>query len=367
MIIELDDIFSDVDFSKDATSRNGIETICLSVSRGEHFLMGSRNLISKMEKDECLSITARGVFSWLRSEYSFLAGMLRDFKYRVKIIGAGNIPKKVKEGSWVVPISHIASGGLRPTVLLGENSHDGDLYIHAGHHYRIDSKRKDVMIRVEPRNGNGASVSKELERICREEKEFCLCITDSDKLIPGSNHGIISSATRKVANKSNWVVEHHAPSSRELENALPSELVREIIQKMNFPTSRDFESSANKLGNDAILHADLKFGTSLHWLNSFSKKSPTRIFWEGQAKKVFEDFEKAMDCLEDKKCTSENCSCYIVPRISKDFAKNVSDLMVGDSMPDIFKRAKASYNFDDWIRLGKEVFEAGAGPRPMRM
>lgn len=365
MIIELDDDFYDIDFASDALCRNGIDTICLSVARGEHFLIASRILIARLEKEQSLSITTRGIFSRIRSEYTFLVGMLKNFTYRVKVLAIPGSPNRVQEKTWTLPISHVAEKGIRPTVLLGENSNDGDIYIHAAEHYRIDIRNKDVMINLSPRNGNGASVSQELARISRDEKEFCICITDSDRLSPKTNDGVIATATNRVVEHSRWVIKHHAAKSRELENALPSTLVHEAMLELGLNLS-EFESYSEKLDQETISYADLKFGTNLNWILSRPENSPTREFWEKKSKKIFEDYEDATNCVLTSKCTTENCKCYVVPKLAKDLAAHVQNLMNGSSSHEIYRKAKSSYNFDDWLRLGKEVFEAGAAPKPMR-
>lgn len=367
MIIELTDGFYDVDFSSDTLSRNGIDTICLSVARGEHFLIASRMLINRLESDQSLSITTRGILSWIRSEYAFLAGMLRNFRYRIYVEATSGLPKKMPNNTWLLPISHVAEKGIRPTVLLGENSNDGDIYVHAAEHYRINIKNKDVLINICPRNGNGASVSQELARITRDASEFCICITDSDRLHPLANEGTIATATKKIAENSDWVVTHHSPTSRELENALPSTLVYQAMEDIGLPNLSDFENCSKRLDEETISHADLKHGTSLHWVSSRLKNSPTYDFWEKKSKKAFYDYDASINCLKESKCTAESCNCYVVPGIAKDLATHVHDLMKSASSHIIYQQAKSSYNFEDWLRIGREVFEAGAAPRRMRI
>lgn len=366
MIIELDDQFYDVDFAKDAQSRNGIESICLSVARGEHFLLSSRAVINRIANDRSLSITARGVASFIKSNYSFLVGMLKDFRYRITVTLGSDLPKRLAPYRWAVSIDHLARTGVRPTVLLGENSNDGDIYIHAGYHYRIHTQHKDVQIKIEPRNGNGGSVSSELDRISTNACEFCLCLTDSDRLCPTSSAGVIATATQKIAEKSGWIVSHDAPFSRELENAIPSTIVDEAISKLAFDHVAEFEASASKLGVDAVRFADLKFGTSVQWINSVPANSPTRSFWDQNKDLIYEKGNTEHGCDTNFECKAEKCKCFVMPKIAKDVAAHAFEYMKNASAHEVYRRAKSSYNFSDWLRLGKEVLEAGAAPRPMR-
>lgn len=368
MIIELDDQFCDVDFRKNAVARAGIETICLSVARGEHFLIAERTVVMHLEKDSSFSHTTRGVLAWIRSEYSFIAGMLKTLRYKVKVHPSEELPQRIGKYQWVLPISHIAINGLQPTVLLGENSHDGDIYIHAGEHYRLESKYKEIRIRIAPRNGNGGGTSQELERISKDAREFCLCITDSDRLLPFGPLGTVAAACAKVADASDWVVVHDAPISRELENALPFSLVMKAMVEGGLKNWNEFQIEAERMGVDAVAHADLKFGTTLHWINrALPIGSQARQFWDRKADKALNEVQGKAKCIPPLKCEADTCTCVVVPRIAKDMASHVHEYMKTASSHEIFKRAKSSCNLTDWLRLGREVFEAGAGPRVMRL
>jgi hypothetical protein len=76
--------------------------------------------------------------------------------------------------------------------------------------------------------------------------------------------------------------------------------------------------------------------------------------------------DKAL-CKQVEPCKSENCKCFVIPRVAKDVASDVSRLMNSESEHEIFRRANSSSNFVDWLRLGRDVFEAGAGPRKTRI
>lgn len=362
MILELDERFAEIDLATDVSARMGIETICLSVARGEHFVFSSRLVISKLEVNKNLSTIARGVFSDVRLGYAFNAAMLQQLQYRVHIIpGQGGVGRRAPT-QWEIPIAHIAAKGIRQTVLLGENSHDGDLYCYAAQHYRIAQKLNDIILKIQPRNGNGAGVSAELERIVDAQEEFCLCITDSDRLCPSSGYGEIATATQKVADGSRWVVFHGAPFSRELENALPANLTEEVIAALGLEeTVKDI---TKRTGQDTLQFADLKGGTTKHWATNGITDQNAKTYWINKMQSVFPEGEPT---CKVPSCDKDSCKCYVFPKIAKELAKHVHLLLKENSVHETYRRAKNSMNFDDWLRLGKNVLEAGAGPRPMRL
>jgi len=362
MILELDERFAQIDLETDAVARMGIETLCLSVARGEHFIFSSRSVITKFESDQNLSGIARGVFSDARLSYAFNATTLRQLQYRVYVIPGHGSPARRAPKQWEIPIAHIAARGLRPTVLLGENSNDGDLYCYAAQHYRIAAKLNDILLKIQPRNGNGAGVSAELERISNAAEEFCLCITDSDRLSPVSGHGDIAAATRKIADGSAWVINHDAPFSRELENALPANLVDEVMTSLGL--DEEIKKAARCTGQDTMLFADLKGGTTKHWtLNGITDQN-AKSYWATKAESALPEAEAKCEVAG---CDKDSCKCFVFPRITKDLAKHVHLLLKGASAHETYRRAKSSFNFDDWLRLGRDVLEAGAAPRPMRL
>lgn len=363
MILEIDDGFLNIDLSINVSARMGIETISYSAARGEHFIFANRALITKLESDINLSSVARGVFSQIRIEYSFIASVLKQLHYRVHIVPTPGKPAKKSSTEWILPIAHVAAKGLRPTVLLGENSFDSDVYAFAAQHYRIASKLKDVHLRISSRNGNGSGVSGELERISKAEEEFCLCITDSDRFCPTSGFGDIAAATEKIVKGSNWVITHQAPESRELENALPAQLIDEVALELGM--SDEINSAIGSIGPDAALFADLKGGTSKYWIEKTVTDEQAKKYWNIKADKKFKGMVMR-DCSAVP-CSKDGCLCVVFPKVTKDLAKHVHALLENDSAHETYRRSKSSFNFEDWLRLGRNVLEAGAAPRPMRL
>lgn len=365
MIIALSDAFNDVDFSIDAISRAAVDTICQSVARGEHFLLANRKLAIRLSNDAALSRTTRGVMEWLRSEYTFIKGLLNGFKCRVEVCPtAARFERQPNLQEWVIPAKHVAEFGIRPTILLAENSHDGDVYCFAAKHYMIEAKLQGVQLRIEPRNGNGAGISQELSRIAKEKIEFCLCITDSDRLAPTCEPGEIARACARVMKDSHSVIHHTFAESRELENTIPDTLFKQVAEDTRPDVWDEFQERLLVVSGEAARFADLKNGVPLCSIFKFAKTSPQRTYWLQQATEVF----PGSDCLEEERCDDvENCKCSILPGFGENIAKGVRERLGGCSSHESYRTAKTAANIDDWMMLGQAVLEAGAAPPRMRL
>ncbi|CAB3699949.1 hypothetical protein [Trinickia soli] len=365
MIIALSDAFDNVDFSIDAVSRAAVDTICQSVARGEHFLLASRRLAIKLSNEAALSHTTRGVMEWLRSEYTYIKGLLNGFRYRVEVCpAAARFERQPNLQEWVVPAKHVADFGIRPTILLAENSHDGDVYCFAAKHYMIEAKLQGVQLRIEPRNGNGAGISQELSRIAKEKIEFCLCITDSDRLAPTCEPGEIARACARVTKGSHSVIDHTFAGARELENAIPHTLFKQVAEDSHPDTWDEFQERLSVVPDEAVRFADLKNGVLLCSIFKFAKTSPQRTYWLKVATEVF----PGSDCLEQERCdNAEDCKCSVLPGFGENIARGVRERLGGCSSHESYRTAKASANIDDWMMLGQAVLEAGAAPPRMRL
>lgn len=366
MIIELDDQFHGINFEEDADSRDALDSICISVSRGQHFISCSRGLIMQLEGERALSITSRGVLSDVRKAYSYTSQMLKDMRFRILVSPVGGGIEKLSAHRWLIPASHIARNGIQSTVLLTENSNDADIYIHAAKHYKLSTGFSESEINIRPRNGNGAGISQELDRINRAASEFCLCITDSDRISPNSTLGEIATACKRIEAGSQWVVKHDASISREIENLLPEKLVHGALEATNEECVEAWKM-VWKLGQDTVNHADLKNGTTLRWIHQIPKGNPSRNFWLEKRDAVAGKTGKDDFCDEGTKCKAEECKCIVTPPVAKNMAMRVFNYMNSESVHEIYRRAKGSSNFLEWLRIGREVFEAGAAPKITRM
>lgn len=370
MIIILSDSFFDIDFERNVIARTAIETICQSVSRGEHFVFSSRKLAVKLAANSVISKTARGIMEWLRSEYTYIAGLVDKFRYRVEVCAVVERLERTRGATqWKVPIKHIADYGVRPTVLLAENTLDGEFYRHAANHFLLQSDFGKTKLKIELQNGNGAGISKELERLAREATAFCLCVSDSDKQSPDCGCGKNSRDCNGVEEGTSWVVHHISTFGRELENTIPRNLFAEIAEENSKDEWDDLTARRNLIDRRSLNFADLKDGLTLEKVFSYVDKSPYKIFWVEQAGKMRGEFKNIKDdCLGAGECRSKNdCGCVVIPRFGAKVAGNILDKMTKRTPHESYARSKKSENIDEWLELGWEVLQAGVAPPRMRL
>ncbi|MBW5806968.1 hypothetical protein FOZ70_19725 [Burkholderia sp. COPS] len=363
----MDDEFEEIDFSVNKAALVGLETIALSVRRGEHYVLAKRSVIFRLCDDASLSEHARGVFQSLRGEYAFIAERLKSFRFRVTVSVAGELTR-VSKMRWIIPVTLIANKGLSESILLAENSDDADMYTHAARHYQVHEKISGIQIKITPRNGNGAGIYKELGRVVEQEREFCLCVTDSDRLYPGANLGENGSKCEKTLADAKWVAYHCAPVGREIENVILFKLIIEAAEKNNAKHCDAWLDGMKLIGDEPSLYADLKYGTSLRNVFSHAEKSRARFYWN----KVIDKLPtiRQSKCNGEGECSAakeEKCQCSVVPALGENIANHVRKVLGDDGPHATYKRAKSSTNFDDWLRLGQDVFEIAAAPKPMRL
>lgn len=365
MIIWIDESFTEVDLHTNAICRDAIEAACVAAARGQHYFFGPRAVLRAISEFTGFSKTAKGLLSDIIDQYSFLAGLANRLTYRIDMRHDLNVVERISDTHWAVPASQIADHGVRPTVLLAENSRDADIYINAAKHFQINDKLSDVQICIEPRNGNGAGISAELDRISTRPAEWCLCVTDSDIEFPGGERGIIAKAcSRVVERQPHAVTRHIATTGRELENAIPVNLLAEVVERTHAAEWQRYVDCQEKIGGDALQFADLKNGLKICQLLSKNNNAPERIYWINKLKDHYRDLE----CIENNNCGQpQNSRCVVFNGFGDRTAEHVQENMLNSSPRKIFNSAKSSRNFDDWLALGRHVFFAAAAPKRLRV
>lgn len=144
------------------------------------------------------------------------------------------IPTKEKEETVSTPerairclhtTNFLRSSNIQKTVLLGENSDDGDIYeIMAKEFIKKQAIGKAIKVQCKIENGGGNTTAPTFKRKVEQKEELCLCILDSDKKYPTdpSRGETARRLAREVRNqltpKYHYYVEDRC---RELENMLP--------------------------------------------------------------------------------------------------------------------------------------------------
>ncbi|MFM0176676.1 hypothetical protein PQR33_46175 [Paraburkholderia sediminicola] len=367
MIVCFDETFEGAAFGEDEIAIDAIEAVCHSVKRGEHYLYGPRRIIKELAFSTVLSAASRAVFQHLQSQFSVVAGMLAQLQYRVTVSRHGGVIVRESDTRWTVPASHVARHGVRPTILLAENAHDGDLYIHAARHYRLSSGLRDVELKVEAKGGGGAGTTLEFRRTVERAAEWCLCITDSDQECPTGAAGATATSCGRIAAEAHSVARHVRTAGRELENVIPTQLLIEAAEKTHPVEVELYQSRMAGFDSGVSKYLDLKNGLALRRILNFSPEAPTHSYWMPLAEIARERSGFGADCLDARTCAnSDDCQCKLFEGFGDKVAKKVGEFLGSESTHKSFERAKGSLNMNDWLIIGKEVFHAAAAPRPMR-
>ncbi|VWD04061.1 hypothetical protein BLA18112_04194 [Burkholderia lata] len=365
MIIKLDDSFDAVDLESNRIARDAVEAACGAAAKGHHYVFAGRSLLKKLSNSASLSVTSRGVCRELLAGYTFLASVVRKLKYVVEVSCGVEVVERRGATEWVIPARQIADHGIRPSILLAENSSDAEVYGHAARHFRLSEGMGSIEINIEPRNGNGAGTAGELRRISRRPSEWCLCITDSDLECPAGALGATSRGCGRVIEEEiRSVVAHVATAGRELENTIPSSLFGFVHEDLHRDEWEVYKLREVDCGPDALLFADLKLGTRLCKLMRMNENSPARVFWIGRAKNIggFADCIKAETCPEVREDT-----CFLVSGFGESAASRIHEFLDSNSPHKSYEISKNSWNIGGWLDIGAHVFYAGAAPKPLRV
>lgn len=365
MIIILENSFQTTDLNIDRIARDAIEAACGAAAKGHHFIFAGRALLKKLSECAALSMTTRGLCHEILAHYTFLGSIAKKLKYRIEISLTLDVVEKRGDTEWAIPARQIAEHGIRPSILLSENSSDAEVYTHAARHFRLAQGMNDVEINIEPRNGNGAGTPEELRRISRRAPEWCLCVTDSDKECPDGALGATARACgRLIQEEPRAIVWHIATGGRELENVIPSRLFGTVHADLHPDQWTTYQQRETEIGFDALRYADLKLGTSLCRLLRLDANTPVRQFW---VRKV-DGLRSFVDCIRAQRCDAprEN-ACMLVDGFGEHAATRVHDYLNSGSTHKTYEIAKNSGNIDDWMAIGSHVFHAGAAPKPLRV
>ncbi|MDR3571996.1 MAG: hypothetical protein P4L81_07495 [Candidatus Pacebacteria bacterium] len=190
-------------------------------------------------------------------------------------------------------------------------------------------------------------------------------MTDSDIEFPGGTSGVIAGACSKaVSQQPHAVTRHVATTGRELENTIPISLLAPVVERTHPEEWQQYVDCETTFGKEALQYADLKNGMTLCALLSKRPTAPERTFWLGKVRE-----QRAVPhCVNNERCDqSAHANCTILPGFGDRTAEHVQASMERESVRKMFNVAQTSHNFDAWLKLGEDVFFAGAAPKRLRV
>ncbi len=250
------------------------------------------------------------------------------------------------------------SATIQKTILLGENSDDGDIYeIFAKEYLKEEKSTLRIMAKIE--NGGGSTTTPTFKRKIDPSEELCLCILDSDRKFPSDlNMGetakrIIREVGTNITPKVHYYIEDRC---RELENMIPEGFYH-IQYKDDINKIKIFDDflELNLINDKLILFFDLKKG-----LKHFDVR---KLDDWSELPKLSMKYNTVTTCNEHHFCNKKDDCRYIM---IKGFGTNVLEHFINfykvnsDKMKLILNSAN-QYLENIWYDIGKLVFSWTCG------
>lgn len=255
-------------------------------------------------------------FQNLRNAYSFLRSRMENYftnpkpnfitEY-IRIVGSQDQEGKEEEAGKVVHKiwyrKFLPQNGhsFNPSVFVCENSEDSKFYHKIGEWYRQTNNIPINNLKLSIRCGGGNTTREDYE-IALSQRDYTLCIVDSDYRFPNpksNNIGETAKACRRVlGNYSNSITRLKVLNCMEAENLIPIEMIRDMYNNgtLTAPNNIDIINYIDHCSSeekDMIMkYYDLKEGCNKN--PNFYSKPKWRMFmkeiYEGQfPERQFED------------------------------------------------------------------------------
>jgi len=302
-----------------------LNSICTSRVRGFHFVIGSRKLLSELSKMPSLCDDSRAIFRTIYNDQTRWNQLLNEFGFIVHI----NVEK-------FVPYSQKDEGQINLYVSLGDFLHhslDAKANIIAEH--LNDTRFYEGMLRAyfAHRNirgvnlvyknvlGGGSTTHEVLDEIYLNLDGVSFCILDRDTTSPDV---VIGETAKKVIESipKGHFSQYHVIDSRELENIIPSSLMREMFsnnkaQKAKLERYQKIRSLKLN-GESPIKYVDFKKGIKLA-LSNCVNCDKTKKYW----REVLSASGFDLTCSFKDTCNSpKKCKCLLLDGFGTDLLKS---------------------------------------------
>lgn len=335
----------------------GLETLLLSIARGEHALAVKRGIAEILYGLPLSAISKATLLGAAQRAAEFLSKSSAA-QYKA-YIHYDNVPfSKISDSEWRISIDFLALNGMPMSAILAENLTDAEIYEYSAHHYRALAQER-FHFKIARLGGGGADTPKTLASEINQKTWFIFCLTDSDKLSPIDSANQTSRECSRIVERAAWVARHLVLEEREAENHVPKTLIQDTLE---LPPHRDswerFQKiEALNISDTQWKYLDLKEGTSLK--KCFGNKQ----FWIDPIKTSVLHALSIAECENLDACPSnaeKPCSCVVCPGISKKILENVLGYLQQNSVHVTARRAKTSANIIPWLETGKAICDWGA-------
>lgn len=373
MWITISPIAGDIDYTTDHESAAAMEQIIGSANRGEHIVFADRVTLQKLLSANLSNVTQATIRS-INTRYPELASIERTQIYKVFIDPTINKPIRKSDFNWNIPLSHFSKVALIPAVILAENLRDASAFVQCAMHANYLNGMKGLKVTLTKDSGGGADIPTKFHDLISTERQFTLAVTDTDKTYPSANPCAPTSKCADLAKNSAWVANHVQLDGFEIENILPTNLLRDSITN-----SAAFHDLCNEIAfidermsakPDSYRWCDLKLGTKFSRTKSNNTNAEERQHWRDTIEiNQLEGFQVSSTCTASEECPKSNardCECILTPGLGSETLERFNTYCKTLSIQKQCERVRTSANGNDWLKLGEKIASWGAALEKQR-
>ncbi len=351
----------------------GIENIARARRLGKHQVVARLDVLEKLSRSEHLSVQVQAIYRHLHNRYSTLGALQQGLNRRVEVVGDDGVPGiLVSHDNRVVqiPASFFADfSRVSEVIFLCENQTDVCFYLKLARIFLTWSGLGNLSIDCEGRGAGGSTLAVEYETICKENRRFCVCISDSDRKYPGHDGGDTARALLLVDTKYRTTTkELRILDAREAENLVPTELIREAIQDdpNRMPGVFFLERLLASSTPEAYHYWDMKMGLKLGDVLNASR-SPFCRYWLTIADELRNHLtEVDWDCWNSLRCgNASQCSCRIGRGVGQGILGDVIDFLEHNTRQKAAESIQATFR-SRWSELGLVLVSWLCASEPIR-
>lgn len=367
MLIILDETLESSDFSAEPLLCAGMSSILDAAFRGEHFIFGLRSTLRFLAQNAALSFSARDVAAKTLSNFSLMGAIPDLVSHQVRIvINGSDQPSQTDPTRWTVPLEFIGKHGLGKSLLLAENLDDTKIFVFAAKHYKITNKLPGD-ISLDFLNGGGSTTPSSFRESIEQQRRWCCCITDSDRVFPGASMCHTASECARLSRSSGVVAEHRDLDEREVENFIPLKFVGSSIAPQQESLWTFFIDTFIPQTGEAHRFADLKNGIKRIYIEKKNLAPAARDYWATVNQKLQESGAVPGDCPSGKSCLQPDveCSCVLSPAFGNSMISRVLTFLNTCSAHKSEELIRNDLNRNQWLEIGKLVYEWALAQKPV--
>jgi len=234
---------------------------------------------------------------------------------------------------------------------------DAEIYLIAAAHYKKHNNINGLVHNLTTSGGGGNQIYPSFMNFVNRRETFCLSVTDTDKDYPGAESNLVSRSCKDLASERRWIATHLDVPARELENLLPINLVEDAIFDDGGAVDLHvrFNNVKSKIEGDVVawLYCDLKMGTKYSWAYGNHGNHEKSSFWRTFLHSKNPAIHGCKNGCDD------GCDCFMVDSLGERVAEKFLDFCKKISSHKQYERMKTSSNADQWLSVGKAVFDWG--------